>query len=167
MERPEAVNFGGKMITVVGPMLKPGDKAPSFNAVANDLSVKGLDSWSGHTRIISVVPSLDTKVCDIQTRRFNEAAAALPDTVILTISMDLPFAQKRWCGAAGVDKVVTLSDHRDASFGTAYGTLIKDVRLLQRAVFVVDKSGVIKHAEYVVNTGTEPSYDAALKAAKG
>jgi len=167
MERTEAVNFGGKLITVVGPELKVGDKAPDFTVTANDLSPKTLDSWAGQTRIISVVPSLDTKVCDIQTRKFNESAAAHPDTVVLTISMDLPFAQKRWCGAAGVDKVHTLSDHRAASFGTAYGVLIKDVRLLQRSVFVVDKAGIIKHAEYIVNTGSEPNYDAALAAAKG
>lgn len=165
MERNEAVNFGGKLITVVGPELKAGDIAPDFKVVANDFSTKSLGDWAGKTRIISVVPSLDTKVCDIQSRKFNESAAKLPDVAILTISMDLPFAQKRWCGAAGADKLVTLSDHRDGSFGTAYGTLIKDVRLLQRAVFVVDKDGVIKHAEYVVNTGTEPNYEAALAAA--
>lgn len=166
IERPEAVSFAGKMLTVIGPQLKTGDEAPYFTCVANDLSDKSLNTWDGMTRIISVVPSLDTKVCDLQTRHFNEAAAALENTVILTISMDLPFAQKRWCGAAGVDKVVTLSDHREASFGTAYGTLIRDVRLLQRAVFVVGPYGKIRHAEYVVNTGTEPNYDAALEAAK-
>ncbi len=162
MERSEAVSFAGRMLTVVGPLLKPGDKAPDFKLVANDLSEKTLDTWAGKTRIISVVPSLDTKVCDVQTRRFNEAAASHPDAVVLTVSMDLPFAQKRWCGAAGVDKVHTLSDHRDGSFGAAYGTLIRDIRLLQRSVFVVGPDGVVKHAEYVVNTGSEPNYDAAL-----
>ncbi len=167
MERPEAVNFGGKMLTVVGPELKPGDAAPDFRLVANDLSVKTLGEWAGTTRIVSVVPSLDTGVCDRQTRRFNELAASIPDVVVLTVSMDLPFAQKRWCGAAGVDKVHTLSDHRDASFGAAWGTLIKDVRLLQRAVFVVGKDGRVRHAQYVVQTGTEPDYDAALAAARG
>lgn len=162
MERPEAVNFAGKMLTVVGPALKPGDKAPDFALLANDLSTKTMADFAGKTKVISVVPSLDTGVCDRQTRKFNEIAASHPDTVVLTVSMDLPFAQKRWCGAAGVDKVHTLSDHRDGSFGAAYGTLIKDVRLLQRAVFVVDKEGVVTHAEYVVQTGTEPGYDAAL-----
>jgi thiol peroxidase len=164
MDREEAVNFAGKMMTVAGAMLKPGDKAPDFKLVANDLSEKTLESWSGKKRIISVVPSLDTGVCDRQTRRFNEVATSHPDTVVLTVSMDLPFAQKRWCGAAGVEKVHTLSDHRNGSFGSAYGTLIKEVRLLQRAVFVVDETGVVKYAEYVEKTGTEPSYDAALAA---
>ncbi|MCG3191250.1 MAG: Thiol peroxidase [Thermoanaerobaculia bacterium] len=166
MEREKAVNFAGNMLTVIGPELKPGDAAPNFKLVANDLSEKTLDSFAGQTRIISVVPSLDTSVCDRQTRKFNELAASLPDTVVLTVSMDLPFAQKRWCGAAGIDKVHTLSDHRDGNFGASYGTLIKGVRLLQRAVFVVDAAGTVKHAEYVVATGTEPSYDAALAAAK-
>lgn len=166
MERPEAVSFGGKMLSVVGPMLQPGDKAPDFKLVANDLSTKSLADFAGKTRILSVVPSLDTGVCDRQTRRFNEEAAKHPDVVVLTVSMDLPFAQKRWCGAAGVDKVFTLSDHRDGSFGAAYGTLIKDVRLEQRAVFVVDKDGVVKYAQYVVQTGTEPDYEPALAAAR-
>lgn len=162
MERPEAVNFAGKMLTVVGPALKAGDKAPDFALVANDLSTKTMADFAGKTKIVSVVPSLDTGVCDRQTRKFNEVAASHPDTVVLTVSMDLPFAQKRWCGAAGVDKVHTLSDHRDGTFGAAWGTLIRDVRLLQRAVFVVDRDGVVKHAEYVVQTGTEPDYEAAL-----
>lgn len=165
MERPEAVNFGGKKLTVIGPMLSKGDDAPGFRLVANDLSEKTLDSWHGKMRILSVVPSLDTGVCDRQTRRFNEEAAKRPDTVVLTVSMDLPFAQKRWCGAAGVEKVHTLSDHRDGSFGAAYGTLIKAVRLLQRSVFVVGRDGRIRHAQYVVETGTEPDYAAALAAA--
>ena len=167
MERPDAVNFAGKTLTVVGPELKPGDAAPEFRLLANDLTVRSLHDWAGKTRIISVVPSLDTGVCDRQTRRFNELATANPDTVVLTVSMDLPFAQKRWCGAAGVDKVHTLSDHRDGSFGAAWGTLIRDVRLLQRAVFVVGPDAKIRHAQYVVQTGTEPDYDAALAAARG
>lgn len=166
MERAEAVSFAGKMLTVVGPRLSPGDEAPDFSLIAGDLTTRSLNDWAGKVRLVSVVPSLDTGVCDRQTRRFNEEAAALPDAVVLTVSMDLPFAQKRWCGAAGIDRVVTLSDHRDARFGAAWGTLIKDVRLLQRAVFVVGRDGRIRHAEYVVQTGTEPDYGAALAAAR-
>jgi thiol peroxidase len=117
-------------------------------------------------RIISVVPSLDTPVCDAQTKRFNEEAAKLPDVDILTVSMDLPFAQKRWCGAFGVDKVKMLSDHRDGSFGTAYGTLIKDMRIESRAIFVLDKNNKIRHVEYVKEVADFPNYEAALSAAK-
>jgi len=122
---------------------------------------------AGKVRLISVVPSIDTPVCDLQTRRFNQEASSLGDgVVILTVSMDLPFAQKRWCGAAGVDRVVMLSDHRDASFGMAYGTLIKELRLESRAIFVVDQSGTIRHVDYVKEITTHPNYDAAVLAAK-
>jgi thiol peroxidase len=117
--------------------------------------------------VISAVPSLDTPVCDMETRRFNSEAAKLSkDIVILTISMDLPFAQKRWCGAAGVDKVVTLSDHREAEFGNSYGVLIKELRLLARAVFVVDAEGVVRYVQLVKEVADEPDYDAVISAAK-
>jgi thioredoxin-dependent peroxiredoxin len=150
----------------VGPELKPGDKAPDFKAVDDSLKALDLAGTGSGVRIFSVVPSLDTPVCDAQTRRFNEEAGKLPDVTIYTFSMDLPFAQKRWCGAFGIDHVKMVSDHRDASFGQAYGTLIKDLRILSRAIFVVDKSNTIRYVEYVKEVGEHPSYDAALAAAK-
>jgi thiol peroxidase len=156
----------GNPLTLVGPELKAGEKAPDFTVVGNDLKPVTLADSAGKVRILSVIPSLDTPVCDAQTRRFNEEAGKLGNVEILTISMDLPFAQKRWCGAAGVDKIKTLSDHRDASFGAAYGTLIKELRLESRAIFVVDKGGKLTHVEYVKEVGEHPNYDAALAAAK-
>lgn len=166
-ERPGATTLKGSPLTLVGPQLKSGDQAPAFRVVGNDLKDVTLSGTAGKVRLISVVPSLDTPVCDAQTRRFNQEAASLGDVAILTISMDLPFAQKRWCGAAGVDKVTTLSDHRDASFGLAYGTLIKELRIESRAIFVVDAGDIIRYVEYVKEVGDHPNYDAALAAAKG
>lgn len=166
-ERTGVITFKGDPLTLVGDELKVGDKAPGFTALANDLSPKSLSDYAGKVVIISSVPSLDTPVCDLQTRRFNSEAGALGDGVtILTLSMDLPFAQARWCGAAGVDQLVTLSDHKDAEFGANYGLLIKELRLLARAVLVVDKSGVIRYQQIVPEVTTEPDYDAALAAAK-
>ena len=162
MERPGATTLRGKPFTLVGPELKAGDKAPEFETVDNGLQPITLTSTTGSIRIFSVVPSLDTPVCDAQTKRFNEEAAALPGVDIYTVSMDLPFAQKRWCGAFGVDKVKMLSDHREGSFGSAYGTLIKELRIESRAIFVVDKDNVVRHAEYVPVAGREPDYAAAL-----
>jgi thiol peroxidase len=157
----------GNPITLIGPELKVGDKAPDFVAIDNDLSPVSLESFRGKVCIICSVPSLDTPICDIETRRFNNEASRLgEDTVILTISMDLPFAQKRWCGAAGVDRLVTLSDHRDASFGQAYGVLIKDLRLLARAVFVLDQEGTIRYLQLVKEIASEPDYEALLAAVK-
>jgi thiol peroxidase len=156
----------GNPLTLIGPELKPGDAAPNFNVVDSSLKPITLQDTGDHVRIISVVPSLDTPVCDAQTKRFNEEAAKLPDVDILTVSMDLPFAQKRWCGAFGVDKVKMLSDHRDGSFGTAYGTLIKDLRIEIRAIFVLDKNNKIRHVEYVKEVADFPNYEAALSAAK-
>jgi len=133
--------------------------------LANDLSPAKLSDFHGKVCVISVVPSLDTPVCDIQTRRFNEEAAALgDDVVVLTISMDLPFAQKRWCGAAGIENVQTLSDHRNAEFGKAFGVLIEELRLLARAVFVVDVNGIIRYKQIVEELTDEPDYDAAIRA---
>ncbi len=164
-ERPGIVTINGDPLTLVGKKVKVGDKAPDFAALDNDLSPVEFSSFRGKICVISVVPSLDTPVCDIQTRRFNEEAGKLgSDVVILTISMDLPFAQKRWCGAAGVDKVTTLSDHRDASFGTSYGVLIKELRLLARAVFVVDRDGVVRYVQLVEEVTNEPDYKSALDA---
>jgi thiol peroxidase len=166
-ERAGAIMFGGKPATLLGNELKVGEEAPDFAVVGNDLKPVRLSQFKGKVVVIASVPSLDTPTCDLETRRFNAEAAKLgPDVVILTVSMDLPFAQKRWCGAAGIDKVITVSDHRDASFGTAYGVLIKDLRLLARAVFVVDRQGTIRYIQLVKETGTEPDYAPVLQAVK-
>ena len=161
-----SITFGGNAVTLLGNEVKVGDKAPSFTVLANDLSPVTLEDSKGSVRLISVVPSLDTGVCDAQTRRFNEEAAKFDNVQILTISVDLPFAQGRWCGAAGVDKVQTLSDHRDLSFGEAYGIAIQEHRLLARAVFVVDSNDTVTYAEYVSEATDHPNYEAAIEAAK-
>ena len=166
MERTGATTLMGNPKTLVGPELKPGDKAPEFTALDNSLKPVTLGDTGHKTRIFSVVPSLDTPVCDMQTKRFNEEAGKLTDVDIYTVSMDLPFAQKRFCNSFALDKVKMLSDHKDASFGTAYGTLIKDMRILSRAIFVVGPDDKIKYVEYVPEVGQEPNYDAALAAAK-
>lgn len=153
-------------MTVLGPELKPGSPAPDFHAVDDSLKPVNLAATGTGVRIFSVVPSLDTPVCDSQTKRFNEEAGKLPNVSIYTFSMDLPFAQKRWCGAFGVDHVKMVSDHRDGSFGAAYGTLIKDLRIMSRAIFVVDPQNKIRHAEYVKEVGDHPNYEAALAAAR-
>jgi len=166
-ERKGATERRGTPLTLLGPELKVGDKAPEFTALDNGLNPVKLSDFRGKVVVLASVPSLDTPVCDIETRRFNREAAALgKDVAIVTISMDLPFAQKRWCGAAGVQSVQTLSDHRDAAFGTAYGVLIKELRLLARAVFVVDKGGVLRHVQIVKEMTQEPDYAAALAAVK-
>jgi len=153
-------------MTLVGPELKAGDAAPDFNVVDSGLKPVTLADTAGHVRLVSVVPSLDTPVCDAQTKRFNEAAASLPGIDILTVSMDLPFAQKRWCGAFAVDKVKMLSDHKDASFGSNYGTLIKELRIESRAIFVIDRNNRVSYAEYVKEVADHPNYEAALEAAR-
>lgn len=161
------IAFKGNPLTLEGDPPKVGESAPDFEALANDLSSVKLSDLQGKTRVICSVPSLDTSVCDTEVRKFNEHATSLGDDVaVLAISMDLPFAQQRWCGAAGVENVQTLSDHRDAEFGTAYGVLIKELRLLARAVFVVDKKGVIRYIEIVDELTNEPDYEAALRAVK-
>jgi len=166
-ERPGAVTFQGNPLTLLGKEVKAGEKAPEFQVLDNGLSPVNLAKYQGKVVILSAVPSLDTPVCDLETRRFNEEAAKLgQDVVVLTISMDLPFAQARWCGAAGVKHVTTLSDHKEASFGQAYGVLIKELRLLSRAVFVVDRKGILRYAELVKEITHEPDYDSALKAVK-
>ncbi len=166
MERPGATTLRGNPLTLLGPELKAGDAAPAFEAVDNGLQPVTLEKTAGKVRIFSVVPSLDTPVCDAQTKRFNEAAAQLPEIDIYTVSMDLPFAQKRWCGAFGVDKVKMLSDHKSGSFGENYGTLIKELRIESRAIFVVDKDNTIRHAEYVKEVADHPNYETALAAAR-
>lgn len=161
-----SITFKGNPVTLLGNEAKVGEKAPDFKVLANDLSEVTLADSKGKVRLISVVPSLDTGVCDQQTRRFNEEAASLENVEILTISVDLPFAQKRWCGAAGIDKVQTLSDHRDLSFGKAYGLAIEELRLLARSVFVIDSNDVVTYAEYVSEATNHPNYEAAIEAAK-
>jgi len=164
-EHAGKITMRGNPLTLMGNELKVGDQAPDFRVLDNDLSPVQLSSYRGKICVISSVPSLDTPVCDMETRRFNDEAGKLSsDVVILTISMDLPFAQKRWCGAAGVDKVITLSDHLDASFGESFGVLIKELRLLARAVFVVDREGVIQYIQLVKEVADEPDYDAVLDA---
>lgn len=166
-ERIGMVTMRGNPVTLLGNEIRVGDAAPDFTAVSNDLTPVNFSSFRGKICVLSSVPSLDTPICDMSTRRFNEEAARLgQDVAILTISMDLPFAQKRWCGAAGVAAVQTLSDHRDASFGTAYGLLMKDLRLLSRAVLVVDRDGKVQYQEIVKEIAQEPDYDAALAVVK-
>ena len=167
MERAGATTLKGNPLTLIGPELKAGDRAPDFSLTGGDLKPVTLKDTGNQVRIISVVPSLDTPVCDAQTKRFNEEAAKLPGVDILTVSMDLPFAQKRWCGAFGVDKVKMLSDHKDGSFGSNYGTLIKELRIESRAIFVLDKNNKIKHVEYVKEVADHPNYETALDAARG
>jgi thiol peroxidase len=166
-ERSGVITFQGNPLTLLGNEIGVGARAPDFEVLDNGLAPVRLSSFSGKVVVLSSVPSLDTPVCDIETRRFNDEAGQLGnDVVILTVSMDLPFAQKRWCGAAGVTHVKTLSDHKDASFGMAYGVLIKELRLLARAVFVVDKAGTVRYRELVKEITHEPDYDAALSAVR-
>lgn len=166
-ERSGVVTFLGNPLTLLGDEVSVGSKAPDFTALDNSLAPVSLSSFAGKVVIISSVPSLDTPVCDMTTRRFNKEAEALgADVVILILSMDLPFAQARWCGAAGASAVKTLSDHRDAAFGAAYGLLIKELRLLARAVLVVDKSGNIAYQQLIKEVKDEPDFDAALAAAR-
>lgn len=164
-ERTGQVTMRGNPVTLLGKEIQAGDPAPDFEVVGTDLKPLRLSSYKGKVCVVSSVPSLDTPVCDMETRRFNQEAAQLgSDVVILTVSMDLPFAQKRWCGAAGVDKVITASDHRTAEFGESYGMLMKDLRLLARAVFVVDRQGIVQYSQLVPEIAEEPDYEAVLAA---
>ncbi len=166
-ERTGMITMKGSPLTLIGEEAKVGNPAPDVEMLDNDLSSVKLSSFIGKVCVISSVPSLDTPVCDMETRRFNEEAGKLgADVAILTVSMDLPFAQKRWCGAAGVDRLTTLSDHRDAAFGKAYGVLIKELRLLARAVFVVDREGSIQYIQLVKELTEEPDYEPVLDAVK-
>ena len=165
-ERTGAVTMRGNPLTLIGPELKVGEKAPDFKVVGNDLKPVTLGDTIGKVRILSSVPSLDTPVCDMETRRFNDEAGKLPGLEVLTVSMDLPFAQKRWCGAAGISNVRTLSDYQDRSFGSAYGVLIKELLLDARAVFVLDKDNTLRYVEYVKEVAEHPNYDAIIGAAK-
>lgn len=166
-ERSGELTFKGDPLTLLGEKVETGQQAPDATLIANNLSAVKLSDWAGKVRIVSVVPSLDTSICDAQTRRFNEEASGLSDdTVVLTVSADLPFAQARWCGAHGVDRVETLSDYKDLNFGDAWGTHIKELRLNGRAVFVVDRDNVVQYAEYVPEIAQHPNYDAALSVAR-
>lgn len=166
-ERKGAVTRRGNPLTLVGREIKVGEKAPDVELLDNDLNSVKISSFNGKVVVISAVPSLDTPTCDMETRRFNTEAAKLGDpVVILTVSTDLPFAQKRWCGAAGVDKVKTLSDHRETAFGQAYGVLIKEMRLLGRSIFVVDQNGVVQYVQHVKEIAQEPDYNAVIAAVK-
>ena len=166
IERKNATMLKGNPFTLIGPEIKVGQKAPDFTVLAGDLSSVTLASSKGKTRLIISVPSLDTPVCDTETRRFNEEAARMPDVESLVISVDLPFAQGRFCQTAGIKNVKCLSDHRDVSFGKAYGTLIKELRLLSRAVFIIDANDTVQYVEYVKEVAQHPNYDAALAALK-
>ena len=166
-ERTGVATFKGSPITLVGPELKIGDSAPDFVLSKNLLEDVSLSDYAGKIKLISVVPSLDTGVCDAQTRRFNSEAAELgDDVVILTVSMDLPFAQARWCGAADIDRVITLSDHKTASFGQAYGVLINEFRLDMRSIFVIDKNNKLVYVEYLNEMTEHPNYEEAIAAVK-
>ncbi|MCC8194164.1 MAG: thiol peroxidase [Deltaproteobacteria bacterium] len=167
MERKNIITFAGQPFTLLGTPVNKGDKAPDFTVVANDLSPRTLADYKGKVCIISVVPSLDTGVCDLQTKRFNAEAGALGDHVrILTVSCDLPFAQARWCGATGTANLETLSDYKDVSFGMNYGVLIKELRLLTRAIFVVDSAGTVTYTEIVPEVTNAVNFEAALEAAR-
>lgn len=166
-EREAAVLFKGNPATLLGPEIKVGDDAPDFQVVDNGLQPVTLATDAGKVRMITVVPSLDTPVCDTMTRQFNEEAAALPDSVaVYTISVDLPFAQKRWCGNAGIEKVKTLSDYQERSFGLNYGLLLKDLKLLARAVFIIDQNDKVAYVDLVSEVTAEPNYAAAIEEIK-
>jgi thiol peroxidase len=165
-ERAGAVTLKGNPLTLLGPELHVGDKAPEFDVVDSGLQPVNLAKTGNNVRIFSVVPSLDTPVCDAQTKRFNDESKQLSGIDIYTISMDLPFAQKRWCGDFGVDNVKMLSDHRNGTFGTNYGTLIRELRIESRAIFVIDRNNMIQHVEYVKEVAEHPDYEAALRKAR-
>ncbi len=165
-ERKGAATFKGNPLTLIGPEIKVGQKAPEFTALGEGLAAVSLASSKGKTRLIVAVPSLDTPICDAETRRFNEEAAKLSGVETLVISADLPFAQGRFCQTAGIKNLKTLSDHRDMSFSKAYGTLIKELRLSSRAIFIVDASDTVQYVEYVKEVASHPNYDAALNALK-
>lgn len=166
MEKRQETAMGGKPVTLLGKKLNTGDKAPDFVALKQDLTPFTLKEVSEKIKIISAVPSVDTGVCELQTKRFNEEASKLKDIAILSISMDLPFALGRFCAVQGIDKVMMLSDHKDASFGEAYGVLIEELRLLNRSIFVLDENNIIRYMEVVAENTNHPDYESALEAVK-
>lgn len=157
------VTFRGNPVTLLGKQVSVGEMAPDFTVLSNSLEEKSLVDYDGKVKLISVVPSLDTEICSLQTKRFNEEAGKLSNINVLTISMDLPFAQSRWCGAEGVDTVETLSDHRAGDFGRNYGLLIEELRLLARAIFVIDENNEITYVEYVEEVGSHPDYEKVIQ----
>ena len=166
-KRTGVVTFAGNPIALLGKEVKVGDKAPAFTLLDNGLGEKTLADYAGKVKVISVVPSLDTGVCDAQTRWFNQNVSKLGENVVvLTVSVDLPFAQKRWCGAAGIDQVETLSDHRDLSFGENYGFILEGLRLLSRGIVVIDKDDIVRYVEYVPEVTSAVNFDAAEAATK-
>lgn len=165
-KRTGIVTMHGNPMTLVGKEIKVGDKAPDFTVAKNDLSPYSLSDAGNKVKIISVVPSLDTGVCELQTIRFNQEAASLDDVLILTISVDLPFAQSRFCGAHNIDEVITLSDYKDLSFGEAYGFVLEELRLLSRGIVILDKDNTVKYVEYVKEVTDHPNYDKAIEEAK-
>ncbi len=167
LERNGVTTMHGKPLTLIGPEIKVGDKAPDFRLLTNNLKTVSLSDYEGKIKLISVIPSLDTSVCNAQTRKLNEEMNNLSeDVVVLSVSVDLPFAQNRWCGAANVKNIVTLSDHRDTNFGISYGVLMKGDRILTRAVFVVDKENIVRYVEYVSENINHPDYEALLDGVK-
>lgn len=166
MEKRQETTMGGKPVTLLGKKLNVGDKAPDFVALKQDLTPVMLKDVSEKIKIISAVPSVDTGVCELQTKRFNEEASKLKDIAILSISLDLPFALGRFCAVQGIDKVMMLSDHKDASFGEAYGVLIEELRLLNRSIFVLDENNIIRYMEVVAENTNHPDYESALEAVK-
>jgi thiol peroxidase len=167
MERTGITTLKGNPVTLVGPALKPGDAAPDFLVLDQTMAPKALKDFDGKFKVISVVQSLDTSVCDLQIHWFNADAANQPqDVAVLNISMDLPFAIKRFCATGGIDKAVALSDHREASFGTNWGVLMKELRLLARSIFIVDKENIVRYVQIVPEQTAEPNYEAALEALK-
>lgn len=165
-KRTGVVTMGGNPVTLVGKEIKVGDIGPDFTTLTNDLEAYSLKDAGDKIKIISVVPSLDTGVCEFQTIKFNKIASDLGDVVILTISVDLPFAQKRFCGAKGIDKVITLSDHKDLSFGLNYGFVMEESRLLSRGIVILDRDNEVKYVEYVEEVGEHPDYDRAIEEVK-
>ncbi len=165
-KRTGLVKFGNTLVTLLGNEIKVGDTAPNFTVLTPDLTPASLDDYKGSIRIISVVPSIDTSVCDMQTRWFNQDASQIDGVVILTVSVDLPFALKRYCGANGITNVKTLSDHKDLDFGLKYGFVMEELRLLARGVIVIDKQDVVRYVQYVPEIKDQPDYEKALAAVK-
>jgi len=165
-KRNDIVKFGGNPVTLIGTEIKIGDKAPDFTVLNPDLSSLSLKDTKGQVRVISVVPSIDTSVCDIQTRWFNEEAAKIDGLAVLSISVDLPFALKKYCAAQGIATIKALSDHRELDFGLKYGFVIEELRLLSRGTVVIDKDDIVRHVEYVANIGDQPDYDKVMAVVK-
>ncbi|AIF51202.1 thiol peroxidase [Pelosinus sp. UFO1] len=165
-KRSDVVKFGGNPVTLIGTEVKIGDKAPEFTALSPDLSPLSLSDTKSKVRVISVVPSIDTSVCDIQTRWFNEEAAKIDGLTVLSISVDLPFALKKYCAAKDIATIKTISDHKDLDFGLKYGFVIEELRLLSRGTVVIDKNDIVRHVEYVANIGDQPDYDKVMAVVK-